>query len=213
MGLTNRVWVKKRYVWGSRLEGSLKTKEISWKGSRSGDISDEMTIFLEVDLVMSGLRSQLRSVTNCVWVWRRDVWGSILVHSMKTRAIHWTGSISVPRSAETKISWEEILEREISETGAAWDCIWRLKFLSWSTIWLYIVWFLSCNLLRCEHNSLNDVQNLSIISFRQDCAFSGKRFCKEVLGLTSYKIEILRMCCRGDGILSMKYAEEKKVAW
>ena len=43
--------------------------------------------------------------------------------------------------------------------------------------------------------------------------FLGKRCCKEVLGLTSYKLKMLQMCCCDNGILSKKDAEEKKVAW
>ena len=38
----------------------------------------------------------------------------------------------------------------------------------------------------------------------------GKRCCKEVLGLKSYKFDILRMFCCDDGFLSMEDAEEIK---
>ena len=60
-----------------RRNGPWKTQDInppeSIPGDKSGPISSETTIFIEVGLVMSGSRSQLRGVTNRVLFQRRDV--------------------------------------------------------------------------------------------------------------------------------------------
>ena len=150
----NPVWIWRRDVWGSWLEGLLKTRAIPWTRSISGARSDEMKIFLEVGLFISGSISQLRVVTNRVWVQRRGMWGSWLEGSLKTWVIFCTGSVSGARSAETKIFWELTLDRERSETGTAWGCIWSLKFLS-------IVWFRSCTLLMYERILLRSERNVS----------------------------------------------------
>ena len=77
-GVTNHVWFWRRDMWGSWLEGLLKTRVISWTGSISRSRSSETTIFLEVGLVMSGSISQLRGVAYSVCVQRHDVWKSRL---------------------------------------------------------------------------------------------------------------------------------------
>ena len=64
------------------MEVFMKTQSIAYKGSRSVPISDETRIFLWVALEieksktgneMSGSRSQLSGVKNCVLFQRRDV--------------------------------------------------------------------------------------------------------------------------------------------
>ena len=91
-----------------RINGPHNTRSITppelRPADRSGPRSSETTIFLEVGLVMSGSRSELKGATKRVWFWRRDLWGSILEGSLNTQSMPSTGSISRARSDETKNS-------------------------------------------------------------------------------------------------------------